>query len=265
MRIFLNDVKYAWRGLFKRPLLTATVAVTLALGLGANAAIFNLIDRLVLRPFPALDPDNVVMIAETGPRLDYRRETTSPRQFHRLAGRRRHRHAPVGDPLVGREPRGARGPGAAAGHAGLVRILRRARHPPGARPRIRPRRRDLRPSSRRHPERRAVEAALRRRPGDRRPAHHDRRRAARGRRRGAAALRLSGRRGALGADRLRSRPAASPRRALSHGDWAHPGGQDAGRRPGADGRARRPPGARVSRGQPRSRGPRLHADAGDDG
>jgi putative ABC transport system permease protein len=81
MRIFLKDVKYAWRSLFKRPLLTVTVALTLALGLGANAAIFNLIDRLVLRPFPAIDPDNVVMIAETGPRLTYRRETTSPANF----------------------------------------------------------------------------------------------------------------------------------------------------------------------------------------
>jgi len=81
MRIFLNDIRYSWRALFKRPLLTITVAGTLALGLGANAAIFNLIDRLVLRPFPALDPDNVVMIAETGPRLDYRRETVSPPDF----------------------------------------------------------------------------------------------------------------------------------------------------------------------------------------
>ncbi|HET7694860.1 MAG TPA: ABC transporter permease [Vicinamibacterales bacterium] len=81
MRIFIKDVTHAWRALFKRPLLTLTVAATLALGLGANAAIFNLIDRLVLRPFPAIDPDNVVMIAETGPRLQYRRETTSPANF----------------------------------------------------------------------------------------------------------------------------------------------------------------------------------------
>ena len=35
----------------------------------------------MLRPFPAVDPDNVVMIAETGPRLSYRRETTSPANF----------------------------------------------------------------------------------------------------------------------------------------------------------------------------------------
>jgi putative ABC transport system permease protein len=81
MRIFLKDVRYAWRSLFKRPLVTLTVTATLALGLGANAAIFNLVDRLVLRPFPAVDPDNVVMIAETGPRLSYKRETTSPANF----------------------------------------------------------------------------------------------------------------------------------------------------------------------------------------
>jgi putative ABC transport system permease protein len=81
MRIFLNDVKYAWRALVKRPMLTATVAITLALGLGANAAIFNLIDRLVLRPFPALDPDNVVVVSETGPRLNFRQQAVSPANF----------------------------------------------------------------------------------------------------------------------------------------------------------------------------------------
>ncbi len=81
MRIFLNDVRYAWRSLVKRPLLTGTVAATLALGLGANAAIFNLIDRLVLRPFPFADPDTVVMLSETGRGLEYRKESVSPANF----------------------------------------------------------------------------------------------------------------------------------------------------------------------------------------
>ena len=81
MRIFFKDVKYAGRSLAKRPLLTATVALTLALGLGANAAIFNLIDRLVLRPFPFADPDRVVMLAETGRGLDFRKESVSPANF----------------------------------------------------------------------------------------------------------------------------------------------------------------------------------------
>jgi hypothetical protein len=71
MKTWLKDVRYSWRSLRKRPLVTVTVGATLALGLGANAAIFNLIDRLVLRPFPFADPDRVVMLAETGPGLEF--------------------------------------------------------------------------------------------------------------------------------------------------------------------------------------------------
>ena len=81
MFTLIKDVRYAWRALIKRPLLTLTVVATLALGLGANAAIFNLIDRLVLRPFPLVDPDRAVMLAETGPRLQYRRDAVSPANF----------------------------------------------------------------------------------------------------------------------------------------------------------------------------------------
>jgi putative ABC transport system permease protein len=77
----LRDVRYGWRALFKRPLVTLTVTATLALGLGANASIFNLIDRLVLRPYPLDDPDSVVLLAETGPRLGDRKEAVSPANF----------------------------------------------------------------------------------------------------------------------------------------------------------------------------------------
>jgi putative ABC transport system permease protein len=81
MYSMVKDVQYAWRALVKRPLLTLTVSTTLALGLGANAAIFNLIDRLVLRPFPLDDPDSVVLLSETGPRLEYKKENVSPANF----------------------------------------------------------------------------------------------------------------------------------------------------------------------------------------
>jgi putative ABC transport system permease protein len=81
MFTLLRDVRYGWRALFKRPLVTLTVTATLALGLGANASIFNLIDRLVLRPYPLDDPDSVVLIAETGPRLGDRKEAVSPANF----------------------------------------------------------------------------------------------------------------------------------------------------------------------------------------
>jgi len=77
----LKDIRYAWRSLWKRPLLTATIAVTLALGLGANAAIFNLIDRMVLRPYPLLDPDRAVLLAETGGALEFKKESVSLLNF----------------------------------------------------------------------------------------------------------------------------------------------------------------------------------------
>jgi putative ABC transport system permease protein len=81
MSNLIRELRYSWRALFKRPLLTLTVTTTLALGLGANAAIFNLIDRLVLRPYPLEDPDSVVLLSETAPNLEFRKEAVSPANF----------------------------------------------------------------------------------------------------------------------------------------------------------------------------------------
>ena len=81
MQTWLNDVRYAWRGLRKRPLVTATVAVTLALGIGANAAVFNMVDRMILRPYPIVDADRAVLLTETGPQIEYRRHSSSPGNF----------------------------------------------------------------------------------------------------------------------------------------------------------------------------------------
>ncbi|HEX9109441.1 MAG TPA: ABC transporter permease, partial [Longimicrobiales bacterium] len=53
----LADLRYAFRGLRRSPAFTATVIITLALGLGANAAMFGIVDRLLFRPPPMLrDP-----------------------------------------------------------------------------------------------------------------------------------------------------------------------------------------------------------------
>ena len=57
---FLQDVRYAIRGLVHAPGFTITVIVTLGLGVGANAAMFAVIDRLMFRPFPHMrDPGSV--------------------------------------------------------------------------------------------------------------------------------------------------------------------------------------------------------------
>ena len=81
MTDLFTEVRHSLRALLKRPLLTLTVATTLALGLGANAAIFNLIDRLVLRPYPLEDPDSVVLLSETAPNLEFKKEAVSPANF----------------------------------------------------------------------------------------------------------------------------------------------------------------------------------------
>lgn len=56
----LQDLRYAVRGLVRSPGFTATVVITLGLGIGANAAMFAVIDRLMFRPYPYMrDPDSV--------------------------------------------------------------------------------------------------------------------------------------------------------------------------------------------------------------
>jgi putative ABC transport system permease protein len=55
-----HDVRDAWRGFRRTPAFALTVVATLALGIGANAAMFNLVDRLMFRPLSYLrDAENV--------------------------------------------------------------------------------------------------------------------------------------------------------------------------------------------------------------
>ena len=82
MRSLLTDARHAVRGLGKRPALSALVILTLSLGLGANAAIFQVIDALILRPFTLREIDRLVLLAETAPQLQFdTQETVSPTNF----------------------------------------------------------------------------------------------------------------------------------------------------------------------------------------
>jgi putative ABC transport system permease protein len=81
MRTIGLETRHAFRAIVKRPGLSAIVIVTLALGLGANASVFSMIDALVLRPFTMRDADRVTLLTAARPDDLTRRETVSPADF----------------------------------------------------------------------------------------------------------------------------------------------------------------------------------------
>jgi len=66
MQNVLNDLRYALRQLRRSPVFTLTAVLTLALGVGANTAIFSLLDQALLRALPVRDPQRLVYLQGTG-------------------------------------------------------------------------------------------------------------------------------------------------------------------------------------------------------
>src|ERR1043166_3994188 len=66
---FFHDLRFSPRNLRRSPLFTIVAVASLALGIGANTAIFTLIDQLMLRLLPVRDPQQLVLISSTGPHI----------------------------------------------------------------------------------------------------------------------------------------------------------------------------------------------------
>src|SRR5689334_889274 len=66
MSTILADFRFAFRVLRRSPLFATVAILSLALGIGANTAIFTLMDQIVLRKLPIKDPNSLVMLYQTG-------------------------------------------------------------------------------------------------------------------------------------------------------------------------------------------------------
>lgn len=74
-----RDLRYAARSLRRAPGFSVVAVVVLTVGIGANSAMFSLVDAALLRPLPFTQPDRLVMLWERAPRFAHNR--VSPLNF----------------------------------------------------------------------------------------------------------------------------------------------------------------------------------------
>jgi predicted permease len=81
MQTFLNDLRYGWRMLLNKPGFAVVAIITLALGIGANTAIFSVVNAVLLRPLPYHEPDKLVRVYTEFPSMDLKKFWMSVPEF----------------------------------------------------------------------------------------------------------------------------------------------------------------------------------------
>src|SRR6516162_714973 len=81
MHPLIQDLRYAFRMMRKSPGSTLAIIVSLAIGIGANSAVFSVVDALLLRPLPYPQPERLAAVWLRSPALGIFRDWPSPGQF----------------------------------------------------------------------------------------------------------------------------------------------------------------------------------------
>src|SRR5688572_30976919 len=84
MNTLLQDIRFGLRMLLKSPSISIVATIALALGIGANTAIFSVVNAVLLRPLPFPNPDSLVSVFETDQQRGYNRGSHSYPNFFDL-------------------------------------------------------------------------------------------------------------------------------------------------------------------------------------
>src|SRR5262245_66235844 len=81
MNTLLQDIRYAFRALRRSAGLTIVIVASLAIGIGANTAVFSVVNALLLKPLPYPDPDRLAVLWLRSPGINIPQDWPSPGQF----------------------------------------------------------------------------------------------------------------------------------------------------------------------------------------